>query len=272
MIPPTSIDGTDITGATIDGTDVQEITVDGDVVFSAAPTLPVAYSNLVAWWPFDSAEYGGSNEDDVTAIIGGSGDNTAYDGTINGVTYQSSAGVTDLNAGTTSGAFDFPGNNNYIEVANSGGLDGFAEITCTAWTFVENVGGNAIGGKYYDGSNRSWWFRYVNNDLNVLLATDTQNANNQATATNVGSANAWVHCAFTWSGSSNTITIYVDGQQEGTGTSSGNTVRENTADFYIGKQGPNSSLGFDGIMDDVRIYNTALTQTQIDQIYQNTEP
>jgi len=38
MIPPTSIDGTDITGATIDGQDVEEITVDGDVVFSAGPT------------------------------------------------------------------------------------------------------------------------------------------------------------------------------------------------------------------------------------------
>ena len=37
---PTSIDGTDITGATIDGTDVQEITVDGDTVFSAAPQIP----------------------------------------------------------------------------------------------------------------------------------------------------------------------------------------------------------------------------------------
>jgi len=35
MMPPTSIDGTDITGATIDGTDVQEITVDGQTVFSA---------------------------------------------------------------------------------------------------------------------------------------------------------------------------------------------------------------------------------------------
>jgi len=35
MIPPTSIDGTDITGATIDGQDVQEITVDGDTVFEA---------------------------------------------------------------------------------------------------------------------------------------------------------------------------------------------------------------------------------------------
>ena len=41
MIPPTSIDGTDITGATIDGTDVQEITVDGDVVFSATVTETV---------------------------------------------------------------------------------------------------------------------------------------------------------------------------------------------------------------------------------------
>ena len=37
MIPPTSIDGTDITGATIDNQEVQEITVDGDVVFSAGP-------------------------------------------------------------------------------------------------------------------------------------------------------------------------------------------------------------------------------------------
>jgi len=41
MIPPTSIDGTDITGATIDGTDVQEITVDGDVVFSSGPATIV---------------------------------------------------------------------------------------------------------------------------------------------------------------------------------------------------------------------------------------
>jgi len=35
--PPTSIDGTDITGATIDGQQVQEITVDGQTVFTAGP-------------------------------------------------------------------------------------------------------------------------------------------------------------------------------------------------------------------------------------------
>jgi len=36
---PTSIDGTDITGATIDGTDVTEITVDGQTVFTAGPAI-----------------------------------------------------------------------------------------------------------------------------------------------------------------------------------------------------------------------------------------
>ena len=51
MIPPTSIDGTDITGATIDGTDVTEITVDGDVVFSAGPTIVDDFEtgNLSRW-------------------------------------------------------------------------------------------------------------------------------------------------------------------------------------------------------------------------------
>jgi len=45
MIPPTSIDGTDITGATIDGTDVTEITVDGQTVFTSALTFNDAIEN-----------------------------------------------------------------------------------------------------------------------------------------------------------------------------------------------------------------------------------
>jgi len=52
MIPPTSIDGTDITGATIDGTDVQEITVDGQTVFTAGAPLPT--NNLVHRYDFSA--------------------------------------------------------------------------------------------------------------------------------------------------------------------------------------------------------------------------
>jgi len=279
MMPPTSIDGTDITGATIDGQDVQEITVDGQTVFTAGPTLPVAYTDLVAWWPFDSAEYGGSNADDVTAIIGGSGDDTAFDGTIGGgVSYQSSGGVIDINAEQNSGAFDFGGSDpDEIEISNSPQLDGFSDITIMAWTNVDDfnnsgAGRNFIVSKYFDGSNRSYRFIWQSDQLNCLLATDQQNANNQITTSSLGILNKWQHVAMTWSASTNTITAYVDGQAEGTATSTGNTVRQNNSDVYIGNYGDLNSDGFDGKIDDVRIYNATLTQPQIDDIYTNTDP
>jgi len=81
MIPPTSIDGTDITGATIDGTDVTEITVDGQTVFTAVPSLPTA--GLLHHWDF-------SNPNSTTSFVEdqqGSADLTgsfAGFGTING--------------------------------------------------------------------------------------------------------------------------------------------------------------------------------------------
>jgi len=58
---PTSIDGTDITGATIDGTDVQEITVDGQTVFTAGAALP---QNPTSRWTFegDTLDTIGSND------------------------------------------------------------------------------------------------------------------------------------------------------------------------------------------------------------------
>jgi len=66
---PTSIDGTDITGATIDGTDVQEITVDGDTVFSQGIFVP---PSAVYHWPFKSRSNNNIEEvisgDDGTSI------------------------------------------------------------------------------------------------------------------------------------------------------------------------------------------------------------
>jgi hypothetical protein len=85
---PTSIDGTDITGATIDGTDVQEITVDGQTVFSAGPSL---LDNIVINTSWASANAGGqgnfrgmafepsvSNITRVEAILGDSGNSFSY--------------------------------------------------------------------------------------------------------------------------------------------------------------------------------------------------
>jgi hypothetical protein len=83
MIPPTSIDGTDITGATIDGTDVQEITVDGDVVFSAGPGTP---ASVVEQYDAQSA-FGPS--DDNNLVTSWTGEKQSITASGNGATVRS---------------------------------------------------------------------------------------------------------------------------------------------------------------------------------------
>jgi len=55
---PTSIDGTDITGATIDGSDVTEITVDGQTVFNAVNFPGVVDRNPDTSSSSETASYG----------------------------------------------------------------------------------------------------------------------------------------------------------------------------------------------------------------------
>jgi hypothetical protein len=77
MMPPTSIDGTDITGATIDGQDVQEITVDGQTVFEA-----VSIPNSVIHH-YNPANFTAGNWPDEVG--------TSDMGTISGLTFDASA-------------------------------------------------------------------------------------------------------------------------------------------------------------------------------------
>ena len=265
MIPPTSIDGTDITGATIDGTDVQEITVDGDVVFSAQ-TLPVAYSNLVAWYPFDSAEYGGSNADDVTAIIGGSGDDTAYDGTVSGATYLSNGGGTDINAGANSGAFDFDGNNDQISTnlnfPNSA-------TTITAWINQDTQDTDEYQPIFHAAEFTSGLFITRSGfDGGLVMSHQTGSNSFQTFNQYQEKANQWVHVAGTWDGTNTGLKVYEDGQEVPSSISSEGTFSETT--MHIGRDPVLTTRVFDGQIDDVRLYNRVLSQSEISQIVSNT--
>jgi len=255
--PPTNIDGTDITGATIDGQDVQSITIDGQEVFGAT-TLPVAFSNLIAWYPFDSANYGGSNADDVTAIIGGSGDDTAFDGTVNGATYQSNDGVTDIQAGANSGAFSF-NNSGHIDLNAFNGFD-YANTALSIFDSSQDRGDRVVS------------VRAGNADP-VFLIGDAAGYENNGTFGSVSytQTTSFNHTVLQNDGS--TIEVYRNGSLAGTDSYPGN-VQPN-ADLFIGAQNDEELgriLNMDGNIDDFRIYNRALTATEVSQIFQNTQP
>ena len=98
MSPPTSIDGTDITGATVDGTDVQQITVDGDVVFSAGPAI------------IDDFEDGNLNEyqGDVSDFSITSSSTISGSNSLKAVNIEGNAGGREKYIHSTSGLANYP--------------------------------------------------------------------------------------------------------------------------------------------------------------------
>jgi len=271
MIPPTSIDGTDITGATIDGTDVQEITVDGDVVFSAEQ-LPVRFSDMVGWWPFDPAQYGGAALDDVTAIIGGSADDTAFDGSgVNSPTHQTSGGADDINAGASSGYMDLTGSNDIIEYADSSGnfpnIENFQGFTMCLWFNLRGDANSQLFGNYEPSGQ-------TNQYIHILQVSDNEirfvHDDGSTTSTQVTvPSNTWVHAAITHDYSGNYV-YYVDGSVEDSGNSGKNNF-DDGKEFYSGQYFDSSRDG-DFYIDDCRIYDQQLSSSDINQIYQNTDP
>jgi len=262
MAPTRLGDGTNIGSIRQgDGTEIAEVrTGAGDVVFTSEQ-LPVAYSNLVAWWPFDSGTYGGSNADDVTAIFNPSqsGDSTDFDGTVNGANYQSSGGVFDINAGANSGAFDFDGND---EITIPNVSINSSNFTVCAWVEVDNIdsGDNGIMG---NGSNR---LQFDFNDADSLrIYSDDGNFETPTTQSEWDDGYHWAAARQEPNGD---VTIFRDDAVLG----SGNVGSISGAFGRIGCIQSGGVRGFDGRIDDVRIYDTALSDIQIEAIYDNTDP
>jgi len=155
MTPPTSIDGTDISGATIDGQEVQEITVDGNIAFTAfegavvgagaGPVIAVRRTDGSELWRFntngetegfigkgDGAVYIGTDQEEIYAINKTDGSlrwqrntsnrvrNIASDGNRVYVAFNQS-GVSAFN--TSNGSFIWSNGTNNSQASSGLGLD-----------------------------------------------------------------------------------------------------------------------------------------------------
>ena len=276
MIPPTSIDGSDITGATIDDTDVQEITVDGDVVFSAGLNLNdfVAPGNLVSYYPFsgnvnDETRTGGFLDNNNISVS----DSTDYSYTVNDIIFDNSDGVLDY--GSNTACIEFDGSDDSL-FFNPDYIDSVTrDVTVTMWVkllasdlqiFMSADADRALLG--FDASNGGYFVAYKK----------TGNYPSSAQAfSNDTTINQWRHLAYTATGSSSTVNweLYLDGQSVATLTGD-----DGTANITLVLGGENGGGGtsptqgnfYEGKMDDMRVYDTILSSSQIDQIYQNTKP
>ena len=188
-------------------------------------------------------------------------DKTPYenDGTIYGATF-----TTDR-MGKANSAMSFDGTNNYIDCGNNSSLNIKNEITLSAWVFVRDFTKTYSGiistGLGIVNQSYSLQIREANNVM-VFVRADGS-VWNGVTANNLLS-DAWIHVVGVDNGSKQSI--YIDGVKRNESNSLGVIV--NIAYVAIGKY----SISLDGLIDDVRIYNRALSQEEIILLYNSYNP
>lgn len=106
----------------------------------------------------------------------------------------------------------------------------------------------------------------------ILFETDTGQKSFQSTVQSSGSGvptvDVWYHLCVTYDGSN--IKFYLnDGTVNETGSTTAGTLNTIT-DWQIGRDGPSFNRIFDGDLDEIAIWNKALSQEDVQTIYNST--
>jgi hypothetical protein len=197
-------------------------------------------SGLVAAYSF--------NEGSGTTLI----DRTGFGrtGTVSGATWSA--------AGRFGGALSFDGVNDIVTIADHNSLDLTTGMTLEAWVRPLSTAGwrtvmvkNVSGGMTYS--------LFISDDVSLPTGYVRTSGDLNATGNAALGVNAWTHIALTYDGT--TLRLYVGGAQVGSRAVSGSMV-VTTGALTLG--GNNLGLGyFQGLIDEVRIYNRALTPLEI---------
>lgn len=175
-----------------------------------------------------------------------------------------------VEASTISGGLTFDGVDDYVEVANQL-TDDDEDQTIETWIKIESypTNGDRIIQRGLDGVGGAWSIA-IDAAANgkIVLATST-NGDDILTSTNAISVGEWHHIAATFTaGSSPDLRLYVDGKAEGSLTPKAGKLRTSSASFLFGR-GNLSTEWFKGKIDEVRIWNKALSATQIKDHFDN---
>jgi len=231
--------------------------------------LPVAASDLVAWYPFRS----GTGED-ITAGDSDFGDTTDYSASVNGATYKPSGGVTDIETGANSGAFDFDGTDDTLDLGTVADSD--QSLTLMTWVrpdqssrstsprFITKLDGevSSDGAIVLDADGSLTPRTFVRKNGSSLLIF----ASNQLTQ------GTFAHVAARYDFTAGALTLFVNGQPVNN-RSVGQLPALSSQPWRVGNDNPvGSSVFFDGTVDGTRIYTAALSDSQINQVYLNTQP
>ncbi|UCH66204.1 MAG: LamG domain-containing protein, partial [Ignavibacterium sp.] len=165
-------------------------------------------------------------------------------------------------------ALNLNGTIDYCKVFNDPALNISENITVAAWIKPSKYGTQRIIRKV-DDTNESGYSLFLGLDSTISIRFNNSNSYRVSSITKYpGTGDTWMHVAATYDGE--TIRIYVNGVED-------NSLTE---DFTIGITNNDLTIGasddednyFGGSLDDLRIYNYALSSTDISNLQSDWSP
>jgi len=178
---------------------------------------------------------------------------------------------TEWTAGQIDGALEFDGTC-HVNCGKDSSLDIIDSMTICIWVNPDDSeGGNRrfiSRGFYNNSSNTDSMMLWYRNDLGEFGYRVRHNANEKLISA-PGSPGLWQHITATYD--SGKMELYINGEYAGSATSADLRPVVSEYDFIIGANiaphPPDQS--FDGKLDDIAIFNRALTPEEIERIYQD---
>ncbi|MEQ8857041.1 MAG: LamG domain-containing protein [Pseudomonadales bacterium] len=185
---------------------------------------------------------------------------------VNGALNQNVTPAIPGNPGTCRyGAFD--GNDDYLAFADAAHLDLVSELTVALWINIRAIPGSGL--KSFLSKDTNYEMHVDQNARLYWWWNDASGTTRSFTSTATVSANRWYHVAFTYR--SGRQVMYLDGVDVGSTAFAGNLITNNLP-LQIGQDQNFAGRHWNGLLDEVKIFDRALSATQVSTVMNQTRP
>lgn len=166
----------------------------------------------------------------------------------------------------TPGAVDhglrFDGVDDFVSIADAGHLDIRHGLTISAWIWPESVHKGHVVAK------EDSYKLMVDSDgfAKLLLKTSDGWVNNVLASNSTVVPGRWTHVVATYDAVSGDVLFYLDGSADAVATKVGE-ITPNNADVVIGARDGTAAFPFHGVIDEVMLYDRALTAGEISSLF-----
>ncbi len=252
----------------LSASEIEALYRSGQATLARTPALIT--DGLVGWWTMDGADINWNT-------------NTITDRSGNGNTgtlVNMSTSTSPVEGRVGQGLLSVRGTLNRVSVPQSSSINDLESLSVTLWSKLFSVTPSIRGyiAKLDDNTGgHGWWFISFPTNSSLEFKQVYDSTDLLVLCSNAVSAGGWDFYSVTWDGTAeaDNVHIYKNGIELSCSTRTdgvGNRVTDSGRPLFIANGRDNADQELDGIIDDVRIYNRALSLQEIQTLYNGTSP